>query len=55
MYKAIYDYFEKELDCSYHYSNNDSMFININVPDACTIYEEMDNLKVIMSNTELGK
>ena len=25
MYKAIYDYFEKELDCSYHYTDTDSI------------------------------
>ena len=31
MYKAIYDYFEKELDCSYHYTDTDIIFININV------------------------
>ena len=28
-YKAIYDYFEKELDCSYHYTDTDSVFIKI--------------------------
>ena len=27
MYKAIY-YFEKELDCSYQYTDTDSVFIN---------------------------
>ena len=32
MYKAIYDYIEKELDCSYHYTYTYSIFININVP-----------------------
>ena len=32
MYKAIYGYFEKELDCSYHYRDTDSIFININIP-----------------------
>ena len=26
MYKAIYDYFEKELDCSYHYTDTDNFF-----------------------------
>ena len=31
MYKAIHDYFAKELDCSYHYTDTDSIFININV------------------------
>ena len=30
MYKAIYEHFEKELDyCSYHYTDTDSIFINI--------------------------
>ena len=29
MYKAIYDYYEKELDCSYHYTDTDSIFINM--------------------------
>ena len=29
MYKAMYDYFEKELVCSYHYTDTDSIFVNI--------------------------
>ena len=32
MYEALYDYFEKQLDCSYHYTDTDSNFININIP-----------------------
>ena len=32
MYKAKYEYFEKELDCSYHYTDTDIIFINIIVP-----------------------
>ena len=28
MYRAIYEYLEKELDCSYHYRDTDSIFIN---------------------------
>ena len=32
MYKAIYEYCEKELDCSYHYTDTDIKFIIINVP-----------------------
>ena len=41
MYKAKYDYFEKELDCSYHYTDTDSIFININVPLDSIIEAEM--------------
>ena len=37
MYKAIYDYFEKELDCIYHYTDTDSIFINIVVPEGSDI------------------
>ena len=55
LYKAIYDYFEKELDCCYHYTDTDSIFINLNVPDGGTINEEMDKIKGILSKTELGK
>ena len=54
LYKAIY-YFEKELDCSYHYTDTESIFININVPDVSSVNEEMDKIKAILSNTELGK
>ena len=32
MYKAIYEYFDKELDCIYRSKDTDSIFININVP-----------------------
>ena len=55
MYKAIYDYFEKELDCSYHYTDTDSIFININVPLDSTIEKEMNKIKGILHNNELGK
>ena len=55
MYKAIYDYFEKELDCSYHYTDTDSVFININVPLDSTIEKEMNKISGILHNTELGK
>ena len=41
VYKAIYEYFEKELDCSYHYTDIDSIFININVPLDSDIEKEM--------------
>ena len=55
MYKAIYDYFEKELDCSYHYTDRDSIFININIPLGSTIEKEMDKIKDILHNNELSK
>ena len=55
MYKAIYDYFEKELDCSYHYTDTDSIFININVPLDSNIETEMNKIKDILHNNELGK
>ena len=55
MYKAIYDYFEKELDCSYHYTDTDSIFININIPLDSTIEKEMDKIKDILHNNELSK
>ena len=45
MYKAIYDYFEKELDCSYHHTNTDSIFININIPLDSNIETEMKKIK----------
>ena len=45
MYKAIYDYFEKELDCSYHYTDTYSIFININVPLGSSISEEINKIK----------
>ena len=50
MYKAIYDYFEKELDCSYHYTDTDSIFININIPLDSNIETEMNKIKDILHN-----
>ena len=44
MYKAIYDYCEKEFDFSYHYTGTDSKFTKINVPEGGTIDEEMDEM-----------
>ena len=55
IYKAMYDYFEKELDCSYHYTDTDSIFININVPLDSNIETEMNKIKDILHNNELGK
>ena len=55
MYKAIYDYFEKELDCSYHYTDTESIFINIKVPLDSNIETEMYKIKIFLHNNELGK
>ena len=55
MYKAIYGYFQKKLDCSYHYTDTDSIFININIPLDSTIEKEMDKIKDILHNNELSK
>ena len=55
MYKAIHDYFEKELDCSYHYTDTDSIFININNPLDSNMETEMNKIKDILHNNELGK
>ena len=49
----IYKYFEKKLDCSYHYT--DSIFININVPLDSDIETEMNKMKDILHNSELCK
>ena len=54
-YKAIYDYFEKELDCSYHYTDTDNIFININIPLDSNIETEMNKIKFILHNNTLGK
>ena len=53
-YEAIYDYFEKELDCSYHYTDTDNIFINIKVPLDSNIETEM-KIKDILQNNELRK
>ena len=55
MYKAIYKYFEKELDCSFYYTDTDSIFININVPEGGSISEEINKRSGKLSNSELGK
>ena len=55
MSKTIYDYFEKELCCSHHYTDTDSIFTNINVPEGSDIKTEMNKIKDILHNNELGK
>ena len=55
LYKAIFDYFEKELDCSYHYTDTDNIFININVPLDSDLETEMNKIKDILRNNVLGK
>ena len=54
MYKAIY-YFEKEFDCSYQYTNTDSIFMNIKVPLDSTIEKEMNKISGILHNNKLVK
>ena len=55
MYKAIYDYFEKKLDCSYHCTDTDSLFITINVQSDSTIDTEMNKISDILHNSDLHK
>ena len=55
MYKTIYEYFEKELDCRYHYTDTDSIFLTINVPLDSTIEKAMNKISGILRNNDLGK
>ena len=55
MYKTVYDYFEKELDCSYHLTHTDSIFVNINVPLDSTIEIETNKISGLLHNNEFGK
>ena len=55
MYKSIYKYFEKKLDSSYHFTDTDSIFINVNNPLESDIETEMKKIKDILHNSELGK
>ena len=55
MYKAIYEYFEKEFDFSYHYTDTDNIFINIIVPLDSDIEKEMNKINCILHNNELSK
>ena len=55
LYKATYGKFEKDLDCSYHYTDTDSIFININVPLDSIIEKEMNKISGMLHNSELGK
>ena len=55
MCKAIFDYFEKELDCSYHYTDTDGIFIKFIVPLDGDIKTEMNKISDILHNSELGK
>ena len=53
MYEALYDYVEKYLDCTFHFT--DSIFLNINVSLHSTIEKEMDKISGILHNSELVK
>ena len=45
----------KEIDCNCYYTDSDSIFININVPEGSDIKTEMNKIKDILHNNELGK
>ena len=55
MYKIINDYFEKKLVCSYHYTDTDSIFINMNVLLHFILEKEINKIKDILNITEIGK
>ena len=55
MYKAVYDYFEKDLDCSYHYKDTDSIIVNIFVPLDSDVKTEMIEINDILHNSGLCK
>ena len=44
LYKAIKEYFEKYLDRCYHYTDTNSMFINLNVPIGDSNNEEKNQI-----------
>ena len=46
---------EKELDCVYHYTDTNIIFINIIIPLDSYIETEMNKIKGILHNTELSK
>ena len=55
MYKALYDYFEKELNCSYHYTDTDSIFTNIKAFLDKNIETEMNKISGTLHNSKLSK
>ena len=55
MYKAIYKCSEKEIDCTYPYTDTDCIFIIINAPSDSTIETEMNKISGILHNLDLGK
>ena len=55
MFKAIYEYFETELDCSHHYTDTDSIFMNIYVLLESDKETEMNQISGILHNSELVK
>ena len=44
-----------KLDCSYHYTDTDSVFLNINAPLDSDMETEVNKIKDILHNNELGK
>ena len=55
IFKAIYDYVEKESECSFYYKETDSIYININVPIYGSINDKVDKMKSLISKSELGR
>ena len=45
----------RKLDCSYHYTDTDSIFININVPLDSDVETEMNKISGILHNSKWGK
>ena len=55
MYKAIYEYFEKELDCSYLYIDTHSIFMKIIIHMGGSISGELNKVSGMLSISELGR
>ena len=55
MNKAIYEYIERELDCSYHYTDTHCIIINIYVSLDSDIEIEINKIRGILQNSDLGK
>ena len=53
MFQALYDHFEKELDCFYDFTDTDSIFLMILM--VVLLSRRWIKIKATLSNTELGK
>ena len=45
----------KQLDCSCHYIYTDKIFIKVNIPSDCTVKTDIDKIKDILNNSDLGQ